>query len=106
MMDVSDGLARSLHQLADASDCGFAIEAGAVPVAPVVDSVATDPDDRRELSLFFGEDFELAFTVPEDSVDAVRDRSPVPVSAVGEVVDDGVTLDGTELPDRGYTHGE
>jgi thiamine-monophosphate kinase len=105
MMDVSDGLARSLHQLAEASDCGFAVDPDAVPVDPAVDAVARGPEDRRELSLFFGEDFELAFTIPPDRLEAVRERSPVPVSVVGDVVESGVTLDGEDLPDRGYTHG-
>ncbi|WP_135821469.1 thiamine-phosphate kinase [Halostella litorea] len=106
MMDSSDGLARSLHQLAEASDCGFAVEAAAVPVDDAVDAVAADAAERRELGLFFGEDFELVFTVPEDALPAVQAASPTPVSVVGRVTDSGVTIDGEPLPDRGFTHGE
>jgi thiamine-monophosphate kinase len=105
MMDVSDGLARSLHQLSEASDCGFALDGSSIPVDPVVDAVATDAEDHRELSLFFGEDFELVFTVPADRVEAVSENAPVEVSVVGEVVDSGVRIDGDPLPDCGYTHG-
>jgi thiamine-monophosphate kinase len=105
MMDSSDGLARSLHQLAEASDCGFAVESS-LPVDDAVDEVATDPDDRLELGSFFGEDFELVFTASPDALPTIRDRSPVAVTRVGTAVGSGVTLDGESLPDRGFTHGE
>jgi len=105
MMDSSDGLARSLHQLAEASDCGFAVDSDAVPVADVVADVAADDADARELGYFFGEDFELVFTVPQSALAEVGRASPTPVTVVGEVTDDGVELDGDPLPDRGYTHG-
>jgi thiamine-monophosphate kinase len=102
MMDSSDGLARSLHQLAEASDCGFAVDRAALPVDDAVAEVADDDADRRKLAVHYGEDFELVFTT--DDPDAAREAAPVPVSVVGEVTDDGVELDGEALPDRGYTH--
>jgi len=105
MMDSSDGLARSVHQLAAASDCGMAVEEAAVPVADAVAETAESPADRRELSVFFGEDFELVCTVPADDVDAARADCPVPLTVVGEVTPSGVTMDGDPLSDRGYTHG-
>jgi len=37
-------------------------------------------------------------------VDDAREATPVPLSVVGEVVEDGVTLDGEPLADRGWTH--
>ncbi|MFB6172283.1 MAG: thiamine-phosphate kinase [Haloarculaceae archaeon] len=105
MMDSSDGLARSLHQLAAASDCGFAIEADRVPVDERVAAVSDDPADARELGFFFGEDFELVFTVPESALDAAAEATDVAVQRIGTVTDGGVTMDGDPLPDRGYTHG-
>jgi thiamine-monophosphate kinase len=105
MMDSSDGLARSLHQLAEASDCGFAVEWAALPVDESVREAAEDEQEIRELSMFFGEDFELVFTVPEADLSAVRNASPTPVSVVGEVTGSGVEMDGEDLPDRGFTHG-
>lgn len=104
MMDSSDGLARSCHQLAEASDCGFAVEYDAVPVHPAVRAVATDSTTERNLSLFFGEDFELVCTIPEGEFEAARTASPVPIEQVGTVTPAGVTMDGEPLPDRGYTH--
>ncbi|GAB3671074.1 thiamine-phosphate kinase [Halopiger thermotolerans] len=108
MMDSSDGLARSLHQLAAASDCGFAIESDAVPIADAVREVAEDEAAALEYATTFGEDFELVATVPEDALAAVRSETDVAISTIGSVVDaeDGVTLDGDPLADRGYTHGE
>ena len=105
MMDSSDGLARSLHQLAVASDCGFDVSYGDLPIDPAVDRVAADDAERRELGLFFGEDFELVVTAPADAVAAIREASPTPVAEIGTVTDGGVCVDGDPIPDRGYTHG-
>ena len=105
MMDSSDGLARSLHQLADASDCGFAIEWDRVPLDETVSELATTDAEGREFGLYTGEDFELVFTIPHDRIDAARDASPVPISIVGNVTDRDVLIDDEPLPDRGYTHG-
>jgi len=107
MMDSSDGLARSLHQLAEASDCGFAIERAAVPVADALDEVAADDADRWEAAVHFGEDFELVATVPASRLDDVRAGSPTPLTEIGRVVEseEGIAVDGEPLADRGYTHG-
>ncbi|MEF8870108.1 MAG: thiamine-phosphate kinase [Haloarculaceae archaeon] len=105
MMDSSDGLARSLHQLAEASDCGVAVESP-LPIDEAVDEVASDAAERRELGVFFGEDFELVCTVPEPRLDAVRSALSVPLTRIGTVTESDVTLDGSPLPDRGYTHGK
>jgi len=104
MMDSSDGLARSLHQLAAASDCGLRIAWDRLPVDPSVDAVAADAADRRELAAFFGEDFELVFTAPPARLDDARDGLSVPVTRIGRVTDGAVVADGESLPDRGYTH--
>ncbi|WP_327051118.1 thiamine-phosphate kinase [Halomicrococcus gelatinilyticus] len=106
MMDSSDGLARSVHQLAEASDCGFDLDGDALPVADSVREVAEDDAEERRLSTFFGEDFELVVTLPDDAIATAREASPVPLRVVGEVTEDGVRMDGDPLPDRGYTHGQ
>ncbi|GAA0673051.1 thiamine-phosphate kinase [Natronoarchaeum mannanilyticum] len=106
MMDSSDGLARSLHQLAEASDCGVEIDGDAVPIDDAVAEVATDDAERREMGLFFGEDFELVVAIPEDRLDAAIERCPTPLSRVGTVTGAGVEIDGEPLPDRGFTHGK
>ncbi|MEF8801390.1 MAG: thiamine-phosphate kinase [Halolamina sp.] len=106
MIDSSDGLARSLHQLAAASDCGFAIEWDQLPVHPAVEAVAQDEADRRECTAHVGEDFELVFTTPEpDAALAAARGAGTDATVIGEVTASGVTADGEALPDRGYTHG-
>jgi len=106
MMDSSDGLARSLHQLAAASDVGFAVESP-FPIDDAVAEVADDDAQRREMGVFLGEDFELVCTIDPDDLTAVRRAVPVPVTPIGRVVDgDAVTLDGEALADRGFTHGD
>ena len=107
MMDSSDGIARSLHQLAEASEVGFELDPDRLPVHPTVDAVAEGPAERFELAAHFGEDFELVCAVPEEAVEPAREACPAGLTRVGRVVDaaDGVTADGDPLPDRGYTHG-
>ncbi|MEF8856341.1 MAG: thiamine-phosphate kinase [Haloplanus sp.] len=104
MMDSSDGLARSLHQLAAASDCGFRIEWDRLPVDPSVDAVAADAGERRKLAAYFGEDFELVFTAPPAEVEAARDAVDVSLTRIGTVTETEVLADNEPLPDRGYTH--
>jgi len=103
MMDSSDGLARSLHQLAEASDYGMAVETP-LPIDDSVAEVATDDRERLDLGAYFGEDFELVCTIPENRLPAARAASPTPLTRIGTVVESGVTLDGEPMPDRGYTH--
>ncbi|WP_227132414.1 thiamine-phosphate kinase [Halorubellus salinus] len=114
MMDSSDGLARSLHQLAAASDCTVDVDEAAVPAVDAVADYATDDADAREMTVFFGEDFELVCTLPERDVAAARDACPVDLTVVGDVAaaaadaggDAAVTAGGDALPDRGFTHGD
>jgi thiamine-monophosphate kinase len=105
MMDSSDGLARSLHQLAEASDVGFAVEYGALPVDESVREVARDVADERALATTFGEDYELVATLPESAVGDVRDALDCGLSRVGTVTTSGVEVDGEALADEGWTHG-
>lgn len=104
MMDSSDGLARSLHQLAAASGCGFAVDAEAVPIDDAVHAVAADPEEAMELATTVGEDFELVFTIDPSALEGARGRASVPISVIGEATDSGLTLDGEPLADEGYTH--
>ncbi|THE65446.1 thiamine-phosphate kinase [Salinadaptatus halalkaliphilus] len=107
MMDSSDGLARSLHQLGEAGDCGFAIDSDRVPIDDVVREIDDDEGHALELATTFGEDFELVVTLPEAALADVRSDTDVAVSPIGSVVEReaGITLDGKTLADSGYTHG-
>ena len=111
MMDSSDGLARSCHQLAEASGARIELEREALPVHPAVDEVADGEGERFELAAHFGEDFELVCAVPESAVSAVSEACPAGltrIGAVSEAPEGGprVVADGDPLPDRGFTHGD
>jgi thiamine-monophosphate kinase len=101
MMDSSDGLARSLHQLSAASGCGFDVDGDRIPVADALSGLVDDPLGR---AMTFGEDFELVATVPPERVEAVRAAVPVDLSVVGEATETGIQLDGEALADEGWTH--
>ena len=96
MMDTSDGLALSLHDLQAVNDCGYAIESGLLPLAAGVPEA-----EARSLAFFGGGDYDLLFTIPGD-------RFPVPgveAQIIGRVVRErGVLLDGDPLPARGFAH--
>ncbi|MFW5949794.1 MAG: thiamine-phosphate kinase [archaeon] len=104
MMDSSDGLARSVHQLGAASDVGFVIESP-IPIDGTLDRFV-GPEEKRNRGLFFGEDFELVCAIPPGDLEIAREQSPVPVTPIGHVTaEKTITFDGDPLPDRGYTHG-
>ncbi|MDZ7850088.1 MAG: thiamine-phosphate kinase [Halodesulfurarchaeum sp.] len=107
MMDSSDGLARSLHQLAAASGVGFAIDGSAVPITDDLDTYLGIGTDPLEEAITYGGDFELVCTLPEERVETVRETLSVPLSVLGTVepADAGIELDGEPLEDEGYTHG-
>jgi thiamine-monophosphate kinase len=105
MMDSSDGLARSLHQLAAASAVGFDIDREAVPIHDAVADYAAGGEDRWAMATTVGEDFELVCTLPAGAVSVADDAVDVEVSVIGEVTDTGVRVDGEPLADDGYSHG-
>jgi thiamine-monophosphate kinase len=99
MIDISDGLARDLRRIADAS--GIGIEIDHLPVA----AGASDAE-----ALGGGEDFELAFSHPDpgrvaSSFVAAGLRAPIPIGRV--VLDPSArTLRGAPLPEVGWRHGQ
>jgi len=105
MMDISDGLALSLHDMSRAGNVGFKIYESKLPVLPYVKKLLKG-DELLEAVVFTGGDFELLFTVAPDRIDRVR-RS-CPLTAIGEVIDRGVFIDRAgrleELRARGYEH--
>jgi thiamine-monophosphate kinase len=63
-MDVSDGLADCVRQVAEASDVGITLDAAGIPVpADVRDAQARRGRDPLEPALSGGDDYELFFTV-------------------------------------------
>ncbi len=98
LTDVSDGVAVSLHQLADSSGVGFDVRSDALPLV----------DDASLEDVFVGGDYELLFTLPEDVEPEVGGAGFSEVGVVRER-DSGrpkVTMDGEELEKRGYSHSD
>ena len=114
MMDISDGLALSLHDLSAASDVGFHVKASDIPVhrsvrdmAPVGDMVVDDKvvddkvveviedkvvDDKVfEWSVYTGGDFELLFTLDTDCLEKAGKVAQFTV--IGKVTASGITIE-------------
>ncbi|MBS3787905.1 thiamine-phosphate kinase [Candidatus Bipolaricaulota bacterium] len=105
MMDISDGLARSLHQLAEVNDVGFRVTADKIPYAPLLDELTGSEEEKEKLGLFTGEDYELLFTAPEKhEFDLAKYGSTV----IGKVTEEGVDIvrgrEVSPLEDEGYVH--
>jgi thiamine-monophosphate kinase len=112
-MDLSDGLADAVRQLAETSGTGALIDAAAIPVDPEAASwFQGRGQDPLDAALTGGDDFELLFAVPRKfrgrlrAVD--REARGVPLTRIGELTAEpglllsrhGVT---TPLPE-GFSH--
>ncbi|HOT94308.1 MAG TPA: thiamine-phosphate kinase [Methanoregulaceae archaeon] len=97
MMDLSDGLALSLHDLAVVNRCGFRLRREVLPRPEAVpEPIATG------YALYGGGDYELLFCIPADRLPIAG----VDATVIGEVTaDEGVILiDGVPVERRGYSH--
>jgi len=101
MIDISDGLAHSLHLLATQSGVGVHIEWEHLPITPVLTSQVAG-ETLQDAVLFTGEDYELLFTAPAGLI-AQIDPS-VRFTVIGKVRKQGTLLNNEQLPDRGYEH--
>ncbi|MEO5823462.1 MAG: thiamine-phosphate kinase [Vicinamibacteraceae bacterium] len=63
-MDLSDGLADAVRQLAEASGTGARLDAAALPVHPGVAAVTGEGEAALATALSGGEDYELLLAVP------------------------------------------
>ncbi len=109
VIDVSDGLVADLGHICSASAVGAQIGLGQIPVSPA----AAQSDLAMVDLITAGDDYELLFTLPAGSADALKARlgpDDPPVQLIGEVVaGDGVTVldaDGSQvdLPNPGWQH--
>ncbi|MSQ10095.1 MAG: thiamine-phosphate kinase [Dehalococcoidia bacterium] len=83
-MDVSDGLAGDLAKLCGASGVAAEVDLNRVPVHAELPS--RFPDAWARLALTGGEDYELLLVAPPEVLDAVAERSAVPVTTLGRIV--------------------
>jgi thiamine-monophosphate kinase len=105
MMDISDGLALSLHDMSRAGGVGFKIYENRLPVLSDVKRLLKG-EELLEAAVFAGGDFELLFTVAPEKLDKARKACHLTV--IGEVIENGVFIERVgvveELKARGYEH--
>ena len=104
MMDISDGLALSLHDMSRSSGMGFKIYEDKLPALPHVKWM--DKEELLDAAVFTGGDFELLFTVAPDKLNEATYACKLTV--IGEVIEKGVFIERNgreeELKPRGYEH--
>jgi len=106
MMDISDGLALSLHDMSRAGGVGFKIYESRLPVLSDV-KLLLKGKERLEVAVYAGGDFGLLFTVAPKKLDKAREACHLTV--IGEVIEKGVFIEmesgvEEELKARGYEH--
>lgn len=100
MMDLSDGLAQDLPRLAKSSGCGWQLDEARVPAAAGCTFSEAVGD---------GEDFELLFSAPADSSEALAKawRAQFPtlaLSRIGSLCETGAGGAQTEISANGWEH--
>jgi len=112
-MDLSDGLADGVRQIAEASGVGIRLDASAIPVGQALrDDHARNGPDPLDLALRGGDDFELLFTCRPNQAGRLRSvrrhLGDLPITRIGVVtrgrellVQDGQGV--REIP-AGYEH--
>jgi thiamine-monophosphate kinase len=112
-MDLSDGLADAVRQVASASRTGASVDAAALPIHPGAAAwFAGAGRDAVDASIAGGDDYELLFAVPKRAGGRLRhviqQSRGVPITRVGELTGDGVVdlrRGGTSFPlPSGFTH--
>lgn len=112
-IDLSDGLAEGLHQLAESSGTGARVDASALPISAAArDWFGARGTDPVLAAARGGEDYELLFAVRPGSMGRLRHvtrlAGGVPITRVGELTSDrGVILERTHGPEvlpRGFAH--
>ena len=87
MIDISDGLAISLAELAAQNGVGFEIWEESVPVSEALKACEISKRERRELVFHFGGDYELLFTAYASILEDIEMlKREAKVSIIGRVV--------------------
>jgi thiamine-monophosphate kinase len=109
-MDISDGLASSVHTLAEASKVSFEVDYDSIPVEEDVLEIAKEvglsPD---ELVLYYGGDYQLLFTLRLEGLERLRSLLGDSFTVIGKARPAGkneLRKGGqiTQLENRGYEH--
>jgi thiamine-monophosphate kinase len=96
-MDLSDGLADAVRQVASASGTGAVVDGAALPIHPAAAAwFAETGTDAVEASVAGGDDYELLFAVPKRSSGRLRhvvqQARGLAITRIGELTADGGVL--------------
>lgn len=112
-IDVSDGLVADVEHICKASSVGCRIESSLIPLSPAAEDVIGLDGGLWPNVLTGGDDYELAFAVPEERETQLQElikKLHIPFSRIGcfEEGSDVIVVDqkGTpfDLPRHGYRH--
>jgi thiamine-monophosphate kinase len=112
-MDLSDGLADAIRQIAEASGTGARIEGSRIPLHPGASQwFASRGEDPLEASIRGGDDYELLFAVPTRRAGRLRGvirlLQGLEVTRIGELTADSsieLVRDGAVMPlPAGFSH--
>jgi thiamine-monophosphate kinase len=107
MIDLSDGLSSDVGHICERSDVGVRLWAARLPISPAARQVAAATGRLAwQLALEGGEDYELCFTAPADTAEAlaqaIKGETGTQVTIIGEILPDVRRLlahgDGSEIP--------
>lgn len=82
-IDISDGLIGDIKHICKASNAGARLKLEDIPIAPVVK--ANFGDESIHMAMTGGEDYELLFTGPVDTIDKIRKQTKCQISIIGEI---------------------
>jgi len=109
-MDVSDGLASSVHTLSEMSRVSFSLDFDDIPVEEEVLQVAEATGlDPTELALYYGGDYQLLFTLKPKGLERLNHLLGDEFSVIGKAHAPGENVlvrEGkiAKLENRGYEH--
>ncbi|MFH0887211.1 MAG: thiamine-phosphate kinase [bacterium] len=110
MIDNSDGLSRSVAEIAKASNVGIKIFKDKLPISDAVKDTVTDLGlNLMDIVLNGAEDYSLIFSVPAKKATVLKKQFKSKVIEIGEVVDKRVYLESSSgkkssLEGAGFDH--
>jgi len=108
--DTFDGLATSVHELAEASGVGHEVDFDAIPVDPETRQVTEECDvEINSVVLHGGGDYQLLFTVRPEQWNEVQELLGKEVTIIGRCIEGKVNIlkrgsSNVILEPRGYEH--
>jgi thiamine-monophosphate kinase len=108
-IDISDGIAKDLNLLCEASGVGARIYQDLLPISKACYEAAhLLNEDPINWALQRGEDYRLLFTVPKDQAENVKKIVDMALNRklyiIGEIINEGIYLDTEKLTIGGFDH--